>query len=44
MVSCCELQIFLSDRWARLLLWPRGNADSLVHRVVGLLKEIKKEL
>jgi len=25
-------------------LWSRGNADLLVHRVLGLLKEIKKEL
>ena len=25
-------------------LWSRGNADPLVHRFLGLLKEIKKEL
>jgi len=25
-------------------LWSRGNIDPLVHRVVSLLKEIKKEL
>jgi hypothetical protein len=43
MVWCCELQIFLSDRWTRLL-YGRGNADPLVHRILGLLKEIKKEL
>jgi hypothetical protein len=25
-------------------LWSRGNVDPLVHRVLSLLKEIKKEL
>jgi hypothetical protein len=25
-------------------LWSRGNVDPLIHRVLGLLKEIRKEL
>jgi hypothetical protein len=43
MGSCYELQVSLSVLWT-FALWSRGNVDPFVHRILSLLKDIKREL